>query len=120
MDGARDALTPVSAAAGPATGGRRRSRRAHGLLGPLFAAALLIAASFAVAPHTGLAVWALFPVALVALIVTGLLGSLADAPAGRFEERLSTYAAITGWLWRALVLYAVGLGLFFGTIWLFG
>jgi hypothetical protein len=24
-----------------------------------------------------------------------------------------------GWVWRALALYAVGLALFFGTIWLF-
>jgi len=120
MEGARDALTPASVAAGPTTGGRNRLRRTHRLFGPLFAAALLITASFAVAPYAGLAVWALFPVAIVALIVTGLLGSLVDAPPGGFEERLSAYAAIMAWVWRALVLYALGLGLFFGTIWLFG
>ena len=118
MDGMHDVLVSDSAVATPRSMLRAR-RRARRLLGPVCAAAMLVAASSVLAPHAGLALWALLPVVAVALIVAGLLGSLADAPAGRFAGRLSTYAAVMGWVWRALSLYAVGLVLFFGTIWLF-
>jgi hypothetical protein len=85
-------------------------------LGPALAALLLILASHAVAPYFSLAVWALLPVVVVALTVTGLLGSLLDTPADRFSRRLSAYAMAVAWLGRALALYAIGLVLFLGTI----
>jgi hypothetical protein len=119
MEGAHDALTPVSVVSRPATRRPARRQRGRRLLGPVLATGLLVAASLALAPRAGLAFWALLPVAVVAMIVTGLLGALVDAPRGTFERRLSAYAAVMGWVWRALALYAVGLALFFGTIWLF-
>ena len=94
----------------------RRPRGWQRALGPALAALLLILASHAVAPHFSLAFWALLPVVVVALTVTGLLGSLLDAPADRFSGRLSAYAVAVAWLGRALALYAVGLVLFLGTI----
>jgi hypothetical protein len=95
---------------------RPRLRGWQRALGPALAALLLILASHAVAPHFSLAVWALLPVVVVALTVTGLLGSLLDAPADRFSGRLSAYAMAVAWLGRALALYAIGLVLFLGTI----
>ena len=95
---------------------RSRLRGWQRALGPALSALLLILASHAVAPHFSLAFWALLPVVVVALTVTGLLGSLLDAPADRFAGRLSAYAMVVAWLGRALALYAVGLILFLGTI----
>jgi hypothetical protein len=98
---------------------RRRPRGWQRALGPALATLLLLLASHAVAPQFGLAYWTLLPVVVVALTVTGLLGSLLDAPADRFSGRLTAYAIAVAWLGRALALYAVGLFLFLGTIRLF-
>ena len=119
MEGAPDLLTRPTLGPGEAPAARARRRRTHPLLGPTLATALLLAASAVLAPRVGLAAWTLLPVVVVAVIVAGLLGSLADAPPGRFERRLSAYAAVMAWVWRALLVYGIGLGLFFGTIWLF-
>ena len=99
---------------------RPRLRGWQRALGPILATFLLILASHAVAPHFSLAYWTLLPVVVVALTVTGLLGSLLDAPAARFSRRLSAYALAVAWLGRALALYAIGLALFLGTVRLFG
>ena len=116
MEGTHDAL-----ASSTTTLDSPRSRRRGWQLaiGPALATGLLLLASVVLAPRLSLAFWALLPVAVVALIVTGLLGSLLDAPSGRFSRRLSVYSLIVAWMWRALVIYGVGLALFVGTIWFF-
>jgi hypothetical protein len=99
--------------------GAGRSRRRPGwfrLLGPILATSLLLLASYALALHVSLAFWGVLPVVAVAIIVTGLLNSLVDAPSTDFRRRLSTYAIVVAWVWRALVVYGFGLILFLATI----
>ena len=119
MEGTRIPTSPGAAAACRLAGRSRRRPGWFRLLGPGLATSLLLLASYALALHVSLAFWGVLPVVAVAIIVTGLLNSLVDAPSTDFRRRLSSYAIVVAWVWRALMIYCVGLMLFLATIWFF-